>query len=343
MNGPLATSLLNCGNRADMNASTSRAGLCLVWVALVAIHFSGSASASDAARRIVSLAPSVTETVAALGAVDRLAGVSAYCDYPPEVRKIDRVGTFLSPAVESIVAKRPDVVLAVPSPANRNPVESLRELGVHVVVVKAETIADIKESILTIGREIGRDEAAQALVLQIERRMAGVCARVADAPRRKVLMVIGHTPLHGVGAGTFLHELIEMAGGTNLGAQPGGSWPQLSLEFAITAQPEVIIDTTMGDAASRRAVAATEFWEEFRTIPAVRERRVYGQIGYHVLRPGPRIAEALETLARCIHPERFSRDPDLPTSRSAQAGTIPMEENGGGREGIGTSPEGATQ
>ena len=256
-------------------------------------------------QRIVSLAPSVTETVFALGLGDRLVGVSVYCDYPPEVEKIDRVGTFLMPNVEAIVAKRPDVVIAVPSPGNQNSVETLTRLGIKVLVVNPNTIAEIKESLVTIGRTVGHEAEGRALVARIDDRLAVVRSRLADALERKVLMVVGQTPLIAVGAGTFQNELIHMARGINLAAAAGGSWPHLSIEYAIAAAPEVIIDTTMGNEERTGAGAALAFWGAFPTIPAVRDHRVYGYREYQLLRPGPRIAEAFEAIARFVQPERF--------------------------------------
>ncbi|HVO23987.1 MAG TPA: ABC transporter substrate-binding protein [Candidatus Margulisiibacteriota bacterium] len=256
-------------------------------------------------QRIISLAPSVTETVFALGLGDRLVGVSVYCDYPPEAERIDRVGTFLTPNVEAIVAKRPDVVIAVPTPGNQGSVQALRRLGLQVVLVDPNTVAEIKESLLTIGRELGHEEAARALVARIDARIAAVQERLDDAPVRKVLMVVGQTPLVAVGTGTFQDELIRMAHGDNLAARAGGSWPRLSIEFAIAAAPQVIIDTSMGNEEQTGAAPAMDFWKAFPTIPAVHDGHVYGYKAYQVLRPGPRIAEAFEAFARFIHPERF--------------------------------------
>jgi len=256
-------------------------------------------------QRIVSLAPSATETVFALGMGDKLVGVSVYCDYPPEAQRIDRVGTFLTPNIEAIIAKHPDVVIAVPSPGNQNPVETLRHLGIEVVVVEPNTIAEIEDSLVTIGRAIGRETEGRALVARIEARMAAIRARVAGAPRRTVLMVVGQTPLIAVGTGLFQAELIDMAGGINLGAAAGGRWPHLSLEFVITAGPDVIIDTTMGNEERAGAAAALAFWGTFPTLPAVRDQRVYGYKAYQLLRPGPRLPEALESIARFVQPERF--------------------------------------
>ena len=259
-------------------------------------------------QRIISLAPSVTETIFALGLGDRLVGVSVYCDYPPEAAHIDRVGTFLTPNVEAIVAKRPDVIIAVPTPGNQGSVQALRRLGLQVVLVDPNTVAEIKESLVTIGRELGHEAAARALVARIDVHFAAVQARLDDAPARKVLMVVGQTPLVAVGGGTFQDELIQMAHGDNLARSAGSSWPRLSIEFAIAAAPEVIIDTSMGNEEQVGAAPAMDFWKAFPTIPAVHDGHVYGYKAYQVLRPGPRIGEAFEALARFIHPERFAAD-----------------------------------
>jgi iron complex transport system substrate-binding protein len=255
--------------------------------------------------RVISLAPSVTETIFALGMGDRLVGVSVSCDYPPEAARIDRVGTFLTPNLEAIVAARPDVIFAVPSPGNRDPVKSLERLGFKVVVVEANTIAEIKESLITIARELGREVAGREVVARIDSRIAAVRERIQDAPERSVLMVVGQTPLIAVGRGTFQDEFIRMAHGINLAAGVGGSWPHLSIEFVIAAAPQVIIDTTMGNEERVGADAALSFWSAFPTLPAVRDHRVFGDREYQLLRPGPRIGEAFAAIARFIHPEEF--------------------------------------
>ncbi len=268
--------------------------------------------ASAQPQRIVSLAPSVTETVFALGLGERLVGVSVYCDYPPGVEKIDRVGTFLTPNIEVILAKRPDIVLGVPSPGNRGPVEELRRLGLRVVVVDPKTVDEIKAAQIEIGKALDVEPAAQALVRGIDERMQRVRAMLHDRRERKVLMVVGQTPLIAVGTGTYLDELIGLAHGINLGARVGASWPHLSIEFPIATEPEVIIDTTMGNEEQAGAGASLEFWKRFPTIPAVRDGRVHGYKQYQLLRPGPRIDQALETIARIIQPEAFVTTPSTP-------------------------------
>jgi iron complex transport system substrate-binding protein len=261
--------------------------------------------ADDAPRRIVSLAPSLTETVFALGLGDRVVGVSVYCDYPPQVKDLDKVGTFITPNVEAIVAKQPDVILAIPSPGNRSPVESLERLGFKVVVVDPLTLDGIRKSLIEIGEELGVEERARQLVGEIDSQVKKLRARLKGVQPRKVLMVVGQNPLIVAGRETVQDELIRLAGGINLGAAAGKDWPHVSIEYAIAAAPEVIIDSTMGSEIREGESRAADFWKAFPTIPAVKAGRISGYKAYEVLRPGPRIGEALEIIARFVHPERF--------------------------------------
>jgi iron complex transport system substrate-binding protein len=255
-------------------------------------------------QRIISLAPSVTEILFALGVGDRVVGISSYCDYPSETARIDRVGTFLSPNVELIVTKKPDVVIAVPSPGNQRAVESLRALGLSVLIVDPESVASIGAAIQTVAGAVGVTAAGRALRRQIDTRVAAVTERLQAVTPRTVLMVVDRRPLIAVGAETYQDELIRLARGVNLGAKAGNRWPHVGLEFVVAQAPEVIIDTTMGN---DEHVTPMDFWQTFATIPAVREKRIYGYRAFVLLRPGPRVPEALETVARFIHPERFAQ------------------------------------
>ena len=340
-----------------------------------------------ALERIISLAPSVTETLFALGVGDRVVGVSTYCDYPVAATTIDRVGTFLQPNVERILAKRPDLVIAVPSPGNRAPVERLQELGIKVLVVNPERIAEILASIRAIADAVGVPQAGVALVARIDKvgtflqpnverilakrpdlviavpspgnrapveslrelglevlivnperigeildairrialavgvpqagerlvaRIAGelgaVEARVAGAPPVRTLLLVGRSPFIAAGAGTYQDELITRGGGLNVAAGSGQAWPNLSLEFVVVQAPQVIIDASMGSEEAADRAASLAFWDEFPSIPAVRDRRVHGYRAYELLRPGPRVAETLASVARFLHPERFAAD-----------------------------------
>lgn len=263
--------------------------------------------ALGAPQRIVSLAPSVTETLFALGAGDRLVGVSTYCDYPAAAARIDKVGTFLQPNVERIIAKRPDLVIAVPSPGNRAPVERLRELGIEVLVVDPARVADILAAIRRIADAVGVAEAGARLVADIEAKLAAIERRVAGAPAVRTLLLVGRSPFIAAGAGTYQDELITRARGLNVAAASGQAWPNLSLEAIVAAAPQVIIDASMGSEELGDSAAARRFWEDFPTIPAVRDDRIHGYRTYELLRPGPRVAETLAKVAEFIHPDLVSR------------------------------------
>jgi iron complex transport system substrate-binding protein len=273
-----------------------------------------AARAGDVPHRVVSLAPSITEIVFALGAGDRLVGVSSYCDYPQEARSIDRVGTFLRPNVEVILAKRPDLVLAVPSPENRSSVLKLRDLGVRVRVVRPERFSEVLEAIDVIGGDLGLTGEADRLVESIKSEIAAIEARLEGVKRRRVLMIVGRRPLIAAGSGTYQDELIRMAGGINIAAAGGEAWPHLSLEVVIAAAPEVIIDTGMEASEAKESL---EFWAPYRSIPAVRNGRVVGAGSYELLRPGPRAARTLEVVAELVHPEIAGGD-RAPRAESAR-------------------------
>jgi cobalamin transport system substrate-binding protein len=261
---------------------------------------------AEVPKRLVSLAPSVTEILFALGVGDRLVGVSTYCDYPAAAKKIERVGTFLLPNVERILAVKPDLVVVVPSPENREPVLALQKLGLHVLVVDPEGVEEVQQAIRTVASAVGAESAGDRLVQSIRERLAQIEAKLAGAPPRKVLMVVGHNPLVAVGKGNYQDQLIRLAHGVNVAAATGEQWPNLSLEYAVAQAPEVIIDAAMGSEAET-AAQERAFWKQFSTIPAVREGRIYGTRADELLRAGPRVAETLERLAAYVHPERFGR------------------------------------
>lgn len=260
----------------------------------------GAAARRAFPARIVSLTPSVTEMLFALGAGPRVVAVSTYCDYPPQVADLPKIGSFLAPSVEAIVAQRPDVVIGAPSPGNHEAVEALRRLGIPVEVSDAEHLAEVPGLVRAIATAAGVPAEGERLVADIMREMDAVARRVADLPRRRVLMAVGQDPLVLVGETSFLGELLAQAGGINV-APPGTSWPHVNIEYAIARDPEVIIDTSMGTEER----STTVFWERLPSLAAVRERRVYAFRSYRVLRPGPRLPAGLEDLARLVHPEAW--------------------------------------
>ncbi len=253
-----------------------------------------------AGRRIVSLAPSVTETLFAIGVGAEVVGVSEFCDYPPAVKKIDRMGSYLKPNVEVIVAHRPDVVIAVPSPGNREAIENLERLGARVLVVgEGPRLADVFDSIRRIAAEAGQVTEGEKVVAEIEAKRERVRKRLVGSTPRKAIFVLQRRPLMVVGEGTLLDELLMLAGGENL-ARGMGPWPQLSVEYLVRAAPEVVLDAAQG----MESKPDLSFYQGLG-LEAARKGRLHVMVLDEVVRPGPRLGLGLEKLAAYLHPELF--------------------------------------
>ena len=264
-------------------------------------------------RRIISLAPSVTETLFAVGAGPQVVGVSQYCDYPPEARRLPRIGSFLTPNIEAIVALKPTLVIGLLNSADLRAIRALQALGIKTLMVDDGSVAAIEASIEKIGNAVGQRHAASELVRRIRSSLTGIEKMLAGAPWRHVLMVVGHQPLIAVGPGTYLDELLTLARAQNIADSTTQSWPRLSIEYIVASRPDVILDGQMGTDARTPG----EFWARYPSIPAVREWRVFGYPDEPTLHPGPRLPQTLELLARLIHPEAFANR-QLSSYQSAQ-------------------------
>jgi iron complex transport system substrate-binding protein len=253
-------------------------------------------------QRVVSLAPSVTETLFALGFGDRLVGVTTSCDYPAEARKIPKIGGFMSPSLETIVAQRPGIVIGVSSATDPAKAREMERLGLEVTLISLASVNDILSSIKTIARSLGSPQAGEKLIRKITLQMDQVKERVAPAPRRSTLLLVGLRPLIAVGGKNFIDELITLAGGKNIAGDAPQPWLNLSDEYVVAKAPQVIIEAGMG--SERDQVA--RHWADLKSIPAVQHGRVYRYPSDKILRPGPRIGEGLEEIARFLHPECFA-------------------------------------
>ncbi len=271
-------------------------------LSLYALTLASPANAA-APMRIVSLAPSVTETLFALGAGPDVVGVSQYCDYPPQVRDLPRVGSFLTPNLEAIIALRPTLVVGLELSSDVRQIRALNSMGYPVLLVSDDSLQEIENSIEKVGARISRENEARRLVAQIQDQIAAVQNRLANVKPLRALMLVGHQPIVAVGSGTYLDELMRIARADNIAAAAGEQWPHLSMEFIIAMRPEVILDGAMGsDAAS-----SSDFWGKYPTIPAVRDHRVFGYAEDPMLHSGPRVGQSLEIMARKIHPEAWDR------------------------------------
>jgi iron complex transport system substrate-binding protein len=250
--------------------------------------------------RIVSLAPAVTEMLFAVGAGQDVVGVTEFCDWPPAARQLPRVGSYVKPNVERVVSLSPDVVIAVPAPGNRDDVQSLSDLGLRVVIVReGPAISDVLDSIRLVAAEAGRDGAGEALIATVRARLDELRGRLARAPRRRVLVVVGRNPLVVAGRDTLIDESLRAAGGENVAGDLAG-WPRLSVEAMIRRAPEVILDGSV----THEGGAEPAFYRDLG-LAAGRNGGVRALRLDEVLRPGPRLAEGVEKLARAIHPEAF--------------------------------------
>ena len=292
-----------------MNRSQRIITVCFFLASLVLLRGLDAFAQKAAAprpQRVVSLAPSVTETLFALGFGNRLVGVTTYCDYPAEAQKLPKIGGFMSPSLEAIVAKQPDFVIGVSSATDPVKAREMERLGLKVTLISLASVSDILSSIKSIARLLGRPEAGEKLVHRITMQFNQVKKRVAPAPRRSTLLAVGLRPLVAVGGKNFIDELITLAGGENIAGNAAQPWLNLPDEYVVAKAPQVIIEAGMG---SERGPSGKN-WSDLKSIPAVKERRIYAYPSDKILRPGPRIGEGLEEIARLVHPECFVESKD---------------------------------
>ena len=250
------------------------------------------------AQRIVSLAPSVTEILFALGAGDRVVGVTSYCDYPPEAREKPHVGDTLKPSFEKMVALKADLVIISTASQVEAAFRRLEELGIPVYVSNPRSIDGVIESIDKLGELIDARERARRLTDALRSRIATIETRVAGTSRPSVLVILGTEPLITAGSGSFINDLISRAGARSISGEENADYPQYSVETVIAKQPEIILLQAGGN----------ELTPRLRQTPAARSNRVYHIEDDLLLRPGPRIVDGLEQLAAKFHPELFEPD-----------------------------------
>jgi iron complex transport system substrate-binding protein len=240
----------------------------------------------------VSLAPSLTETVFALGAGDRLVGVTDHDAYPAAAAALPRVGGFASPSIEAIVSLRPDLVLATEDGNPEGVVVKLRSLGIPVDVQTPRTFGQIEATCRSLGSRLELPDRGESLAASLAARRARVTTGLAGAPQVRCVLLLSVSPLITCSKSTFLHELITTAGGENLAAALPGNYPVLSPEGLVLMSPPVVVVATM---------------EPGNPTPPAGGWRVVPLDPDLASRPGPRLYDALERLAAALHPERFPR------------------------------------
>lgn len=258
-------------------------------------------------QRIISLAPSTTEIVCALGACDKLVGVDTFSDFPASVKTLPRISDGFNPNYEAIVAAQPDLVLAAGITAP-DVISKLDELKLPVLVVGSETASfdNVMQDIALVGKVLRADDQAQAVIKGMQDKIAAIRAKVATAATKpRVFWELDATDPakpFAPGPGSFINELIALAGGTNITADLKSPYAQVNAEQIVQANPEIIILSDAAYGVSPESVAQRPGWN---VIAAVRDNKVFPIDDNLVSRPGPRLAEGLEAAAKLIHPELF--------------------------------------
>jgi iron complex transport system substrate-binding protein len=295
----------------------------IILVTILVLIFAGSAvakrllvdsepcmpTAERPSQRIVSLAPSLTETLFALDLGDRVVGVSRFCLYPPQAAELPNVGGYVDPNFEAIVALRPDMVVMLEEHEQSMP--AFKKLGLRTLTVRHKDIEGILASIPVIGRACGAEAKAAELVADIRRRLERVRQKTAGLPRPRVMVAVNRALGSGrledvyVAAGDgHLGRIVELAGGENACPPSAAHFPTVSSEGILYINPDIIIDVVKEQSAAELGIESIRAdWQQVADVEAVRRGRVYVVSDDHATIPGPDFVSLVERLARLIHPE----------------------------------------
>lgn len=306
-------------DKAASRQARERARRCLASVILIALAWipgaqprrlaASQARSLSSPHRIISLIPSVTEMLFAIGAGDAVVGVSSFDHYPPEVERRTKVGGLLDPDFERILSLRPDLVAVYGSQSGL--IDRLSRAGIPMFNYRHAGLADITQTLRQIGDRTGRHDAAEALASQIERRIAAIRARTSGGRKPRTMIVFEREPgslrgMFGSGGVGFLHDMVGVAGGVNVFADVPKQGLQITTELALSRAPEVILEIRSGpEWTPARVARERDDWRALPSLPAVRNGRIYVLADEKISIPGPRVADAIEVIAKVLHPEGF--------------------------------------
>jgi iron complex transport system substrate-binding protein len=258
-------------------------------------------------RRIVSLAPSLTETVYALGLQDQLVGDTDFCDYPPDAQKKTKVGDTINPSLEQIAVLHPDLVLVTKGLNRLETVHALDNLGISSYATDPHTVNEIITSSKKLAYLLGVPEAGASVAAEMEHHLADLQQRLASSPAKRVLFVVWHQPLISVGKHTFIADALRLAGAVSI-VDSEQSWPRVSLEEVARLQPDFLVFAASHSDSASPTVEVLATLPGWSIVDAVSKRR-FAVISDAVNRPAPRIVAAIEDLARQLHPDAFIERP----------------------------------
>jgi iron complex transport system substrate-binding protein len=250
--------------------------------------------------RVVSLAPSLTENVFAIGAGDKLVGVTSYCDYPTEAAKIAKIGDTITPNLEAIVARKPQLVLVTTASQIESFTSRMQERGIPVFVTNPKSLDDVLRNLRQLGDLLGNGEQAEELVSALQNRISSVENRIKNEKPVRVFVQLSPEPFT-VGRDSFVTNLVARAGGDSVTKDVPEAYPRISKETALASQPEAIILSAGGAMGEGNSEPA----EIFKESPAVKNRRIYKINSDLLARPGARLVDGLEEMAKALHPQTF--------------------------------------
>ena len=255
--------------------------------------------------RIISLAPSITEILFALGLNEEIEAVTDFCDYPEAVSKRPRVGGFINPNIEKIVSLKPDLIIAIRDGNRMGTIDRLNELAFPVYVVDPKSFDGVITTLQNIGDIVGRQENSKNIVNEIKAKREKTAILTRSLPRPKVFFQIGYLPMITVGKGSLADELIRLAGGRSISENESLNYPPYNIEIVLQKAPQIIIMSSME--SKRDYSSLIKMWQNWKSIPAVKRNAIHIVDSNIVDRPTPRIVEGLEAMLRIIHPEVFKK------------------------------------
>lgn len=263
--------------------------------------FGNKVTIEKSPEKIISLAPSHTEILFNLGLDAKIAGVTTYCDYPEEAKTKEIVGDYTAINLEKIIEINPDLVL-IYGPGDEESNNRLKEAGITILGFMPESIDQVIDTIKKIGEITEKAEEAKEVTDKMIEKRDSIVEKVKDKDKVKVFYEIWHDPLMAAGPGSFMDELMTIAGGDNIAKDAEGQYPQFDIEQLIERNPEVYLTSKDSEEKTVESIKARPGYED---ITAIKEGNIYILDPNIVSRPGPRIVEALELVAKAIHPELF--------------------------------------
>ena len=257
----------------------------------------------DPPKRIVSMAPSITEMLFALGLDKEIVGVTDFCNYPEAALTKHRIGGFVNPSIEKIVSLKPSLIFGIRDGNRMDTVHRLNDLGFSVYVVDPTGFDGVVKTIENIGEIVRRRDESREITRNMTKKKEVVVKLTQSLPKPKVFFQVGYSPIVTVGRGSLGDDLIRLAGGRSISENESGNYPLYGIETIVSKAPEIIIMSSMD--SKKDYLNLIKMWQSLKNLPAVKTNAIHVVDSNLVDRPTPRVVEGLGVVAKIIHPEAF--------------------------------------